>query len=281
MNTTQLDEVSTNQPTGHTKRPGPFGPAWALIPRDQQVLTIDADKPAHEAVDRMIDNRFSQLPVTDDQSRIIGVFTWASFGSRAADFRGQVKMNAADMPVRDFMETPRFIDPQVYIDTETDWGNIDYVLVGDPGDLLGILCIADVLARLNDFAEAFVLIYEIEHEIRDLIGELVDDTELKVLIDNMNIPAQARRPESLVDFTFDQYRSLMCSKSTWPKFEPLFQTKREVVNNDLEDITKLRNVVFHFRRGITNRDTDRLRRFRDKLRFDRGLWAKRYGTGDS
>lgn len=35
----------------------------------------------------------------------------------------------------------------------------------------------------------------------------------------------------------------------------------------------LRNIVFHFRRGITPpRDTDRLRRFRDKLRYNRDLY---------
>jgi len=42
---------------------------------------------------------------------------------------------------------------------------------------------------------------------------------------------------------------------------------------DFVDINELRNVVFHFRRAITPKDTDRLRRFRDKLSYDRKLLA--------
>ena len=39
--------------------------------------------------------------------------------------------------------------------------------------------------------------------------------------------------------------------------------------------SKLRNIVFHFRRGITPRDADRLRRFRDKFRYNRDLYNAR------
>ena len=39
-------------------------------------------------------------------------------------------------------------------------------------------------------------------------------------------------------------------------------------------VRRKRNVVFHFRRGITPKDTDRLRRFRERLRYDRELYAK-------
>ena len=55
----------------------------------------------------------------------------------------------------------------------------------------------------------------------------------------------------------------------------MFDTMRELVDADFADINELRNIVFHFRRGITPNDTDRLRRFRDKLRHNRDL----YNTG--
>jgi hypothetical protein len=48
---------------------------------------------------------------------------------------------------------------------------------------------------------------------------------------------------------------------------------RELVNADFGEVNELRNIVFHFRRGITPKDTDRLRRFRDRLRYDRELYA--------
>ena len=136
---------------------------------------------AGSALERMVDNGFSQIPVTDKAGRIIGVFSWKSFGKRVADLYA-TSIKTTELPIREAMEPARFIDPEVYIDTETDWSDIDHVLVGTCHDLKGILCISDVHGRVNDFAEAFVLLYEIEHEIRDLIRDVVDDDELAVLI---------------------------------------------------------------------------------------------------
>ena len=55
---------------------------------------------------------------------------------------------------------------------------------------------------------------------------------------------------------------------------------RELVNADFAEVNELRNIVFHFRRGITPKDTDRLRRFRDRLRYDRELYSKQQETTD-
>jgi hypothetical protein len=65
---------------------------------------------------------------------------------------------------------------------------------------------------------------------------------------------------------------VICSEAHWPRFQPVFDTLRELVSADFDDVNKIRNVVFHFRRPITPKDTDRLRRFRDKLRFNRELY---------
>lgn len=232
--------------------------------------------PAHDAIERMTDNNFSQLPVQNDESQIIGVFTWKSFSKRACDLRNvKASIKPIELPIRESMEPARFIDPEMYIDTETDWGDIDYVLVGDDRNLHGILCIADVFGRLNDFAEAFVLLYEIEHEIRDLIHDVVDGEALAQLVETMQVPPNSPRPQELDEFTFGQYRSMICSKSNWPTFDPMFDRMRELVDADFYNINELRNIIAHFRRGITNKDTDRLRRFRGRLRHDRELYAKR------
>ncbi len=232
--------------------------------------------PASDAIERLVDNSFSQIPVTDKTGRIIGVFSWKSFGKRVADLHA-AKIKPTSLAIRDAMEPARFIGREVYIDTETDWGDIDHVLVGTEDDLLGILCIADVFGRLNDFAEAFVLLYEIEHEIRDLICDVMDEAGLDQLLANMQLPPNAKPPKKLEECTFNQYKSLICSKSNWGLFEPMFDTLRELVDADFGEVNELRNIVFHFRRGITPKDTDRLRRFRDRLRYNRELHAKQVG----
>ena len=145
--TSNPDGVS-NKGLINRRRPGPFGPAWALLPKDQQPLVIGDEMPAYDAIERMVDNNFSQLPVQNSDGRIIGVFTWKSFSKRVLDLRNvKASIKPIELPVRESMEPARFIDPEVYIDTETDWGDIDYVLVGDDRHLLGILCIADVFGH--------------------------------------------------------------------------------------------------------------------------------------
>ena len=257
----------------YQRRPGPFGPALALLPKGQQPLVLGGATLASDAIERLVDNGFSQLPVSDKSGRIIGVFSWKSFGKRVADLHA-TKIKPTELPVREAMEPARFIGPEVYIDTETDWGDIDHILVGSTDELHGILCIADVFGRLNDFAEAFVLLFEIEHEVRDMIREVCDDAMVTKMIDEMNLPPNSRRPSDLEEFTFNQNSSLICNKNNWDLFQPLFDSTRELVNADFGEVNELRNIVFHFRRGITPKDTDRLRRFRDRLRYDRELYAR-------
>lgn len=273
------DQAPVNGGHQYRRRPGPFGPAWALLPKGQQPLNVDDSTPIHDALDRMIDNKYSQLPVKNKEGRIIGVFTWKSFCKRVSDLRGvRGSVRPIDLPVKEAMETAKFIHPDVYIDTETDWSDLDYILVGTDSSLLGILSIADVLGRLNDFAEAFVLVYEIEHEVRDLIRDVCDELRLQSLIAEMQLPPDARRPSKLEEFTFIQYKTLICTKANWSSFEPVFDTMRELVDSDFGEISELRNAIVHFRRQITPRETDRLRRFRDKLRYNRQLYAKEVST---
>lgn len=78
-------ELHFNGGNMNRRRPGPFGAAWALLPKDQQPLVLDGSTPASDAIERLVDNGFSQLPVADKTGRIIGVFSWKSFGKRVAD----------------------------------------------------------------------------------------------------------------------------------------------------------------------------------------------------
>ena len=75
-----------------------------------------------------------------------------------------------------------------------------------------------------------------------------------------------------------QYREVIFNKDNWTRFEAVFDSPRDLLNMDFEKINDLRNIVFHFRRGITPRDTDRLRRFRDKLRYNRDLYSAKNQT---
>jgi hypothetical protein len=95
--------------------------------------------------------------------------------------------------------------------------------------------------------------------------------------------ARARRQEvsSLEDFTFSQYRGVIFDGDHWPRFETVFSRPRDFLQIDFERVNALRNDVFHFRRAIGPRDTDRLRRFRDMLRYDRDMHLQQQAEGNS
>jgi len=228
---------------------------------------VHEDTPAWDALDRMRDDNFSQLPIVNDDGHVIGVFTWKSFAVRTLDYRGQ-KIDACELTVADCMEPAEFIPPDDYIDTNraTDWGEIDHILVGDAKNLAGVLTTADVFGRLTDFAEAFVLLYEIELDLRDLFASVYGADQLDQLFQELS-PEKAPPIRALHDMVFGHYVQVISSRDRWPDFEPVLKTAREAATADLKRVNEVRNAVFHFRRQILPRDTDALRRFRDRLRM--------------
>lgn len=249
------------------RRPGPFGPAKDLLPEGQEPITIHQDKLAWDALDRMQDFNFSQLPVVDDNGYVIGVFSWKSFAIRTLDCRG-AKVESCELTVSECMEPPEFIPNDDYIDTNraTDWGEIDHIIVGNAKNFIGVLTTADVFGRLTDFAEAFVLLYEIELDLRELIKGIYSLEQLNEIFVELS-PEKGPPVRALHDMTFSQYVRVIVSRKRWQDFESVLRTSRDAVTIDLNRINNLRNAVFHFRRQILPRDTDTLRRYRDRLRM--------------
>ena len=221
------------------RRPGPFGPAETLLSENHEPVTVREDTPAWDALDRMMDTSFSQLPVMDDRDEVIGVFSYRSYAKRTLDYRGQ-KVDATELTVADCMDPAEFIPPDDYIDTNraTDWGQIDYILVGSNDDLRGVLTTSDVFGRLMDFAEAFVLLYEIEHDLRDTITMVFGEDQLGKTIQKLS-PTDGRPIRSLEQCVFSQYVEVITGQRQWPLFEPFFKATRGVVLVDLNKVNEL------------------------------------------
>ena len=71
----------------------------------------------------MMDSGYSQVPSADESGKIVGVFTWDSFGRRVADLR-DTKIEPTDLRIIDAHESANLIDGNVYIGTATDWSNL-------------------------------------------------------------------------------------------------------------------------------------------------------------
>ncbi len=248
------------------RRPGPFGPAVDLLPRQQVIEKVRHDESVASALERMADNDYSQLPVERD-GEVVGLFSWRSFGGVVG--RPPISTNGPvvipDIQVGECIVNARFIGPDAFIDTEIDWTDQDCVLVGSSTELLGLLAIYDVVGRLQDFGEAFFLIHESEHLLRDMLMEAVGETRLAEMLATMSLPEGFPQPKGLTDLTFSMYGDLACSKSRWTEFEAMFFGDRAAMKESITTVATIRNVVFHFKRPVTVDDVDALRRFRDRL----------------
>lgn len=258
----------------HAKRPSPFGPAASLLPQNQKITFISENENVANAVGMLIDSRFSQLPVKNSENKVVGIFSYRSLAKKNYSLRG-CPIDFRTLMVGACLEPAKYISPEEYIDTSsaTDFRQDDYVLVGSPEKVIGILAIADVFERLNEFAEAFVLLHEIEVAIRELIEKALGKDGLSsalAQINDRNIKSghSKRQLESIKDCNFSDYRSLLSDKKNWQYFESYFRfSSRDLVNVELENINKIRNDVFHFRRKVSHSDVSCLRDFRKQLKL--------------
>lgn len=264
--------MSDLRSTGSFPRPSPFGPARVLLPENQQVITIPSSTPVSDALRIMIDAQFSQLPVLGTDKRIAGVFSYRSLGERVYELRDKIPL--ASLPVGECLEPAKFLAPDDYIDTSNavDFYKDDYVIVGTPAEVLGILSVADVFIRLNDFAEAFVLLHETELRLRVLILQNLRTDGVAAALQTINTRNQQQgrhgRPlMTIEDCDVNHYIDLVTSKANWTAFAKSFPTAtRDLINRELLLVNDIRNDVVHFRRQITRTDTVILKRFRDRLK---------------
>ena len=263
-------------------RPGPFGPAQALIPESQKLVTISDSQLVWEALELMSDQGYSQLPVLDDLNHLCGIFSYESFAQRSFELRG-ASNKVVDLPVRECLSNRyRLIPPDTFIDTEGEnWSERDFVLVGTREKLIGILTLTDVWAVLNDFAECFVLLFEIETELREFIAEVIPDEHLPNALACLKSAPNERPVGSLDDMTFAQYNELINNQKVWPHFKEIIGSHKGLLSVDLTEVANIRNEIFHFRKRAGNADADRLRRFRDnKIRYYREIQNRKRNEDD-
>ena len=252
------------------RSPGPFGPAAALIPERQELAVVSQTATCRDVQRLILENDFSAIPITNDQGVVTGIATLESIAEHLhrVDSKNTSLGDALDSPVRHACERPRYVGPETYIDRHVDWLDVQHVIVGTAQAPLGILTIADVWTILHRFTEAFVLVHEIEVELRRLIGRhaAAANTPLADLFAAMHIQEGTTRPSSLEHLSFSQYIHVMYSPVGTPIFEPVMGS-RSIFRAPFDAVNRIRNDVMHFRdHTVPDASIDSLRSFRMTVR---------------
>lgn len=235
----------------------------SVLPLDQQVISVAPDMPCVDALTKMKEHRFSQLPVVVGRE-VLGLFSYRSFADAIVTLGQSAsknqKFNPLELLVEDCLERPKFAR---VTDEFVEWFDFidqyDAVVVGEPNRLQGIVTAMDILRYLYGVASPFVLIAEIELALRALITLAVDAETLAACAKEcIKDKPQDQIPTRLEDMTFNDYVQIIGDGRAWGHFQPFMGGNRARTRAKLEQVRDLRNVVFHFKRNITMEEYETL-----------------------
>jgi CBS domain-containing protein len=238
-----------------------------MIPEDQQLLILPNDTSVRQALERLKQTRFSQVPISDGRE-IIGVFSYRSFSLGALRFEDDWT-DVLGLTVADFLEDLPFRSVNdLFENIIDDLEEHDAILVGSVGDITAIVTAMDILRYLYGVTSPYVLVAEIELAIRALMSWSASAIELqgclKKTLSGLYDPA--RLPTRVEDLTFSDYASVIGYGDNWNSFfRETFGSTRPDVRAKLERVSEIRNYLFHFRREITVDEFEELTLVRDWL----------------
>ncbi len=223
-----------------------------LASANNSPVSVKPDSSLSEATTIMLSHDFSQLPVMTNERDVKGVISWTSIGKRLV-FEKPCTL------VRDCMEPHQEISSDVSLFAAIDYIiHNEYVLIRDSTKKIsGIVTTSDLSLQFLQLGEPFLLLGEIENQIRRLIHGKFSKDELSGARDPSD---SARQISSEADLTFGEYIRLLENPARWSNLK--IKIDRTVFIEKLDKVRQIRNDVMHFDPdGIAETDLKTLRDF--------------------
>ncbi len=226
-------------------------PKLSLLPTATRVpLSVSREDTLRHAETQMLLNDYSQLPVMTGDRTIHGLISWKSIG------RAHV-VGTAGLRVIDCMDTEvRVLAAEMpLLKAVAEIIRHEIVLVHDRSKkIVGIITTTDLSVQLRDLTDAFLLVGNIEREMRRLIGDRFTSDVLRSFVP----PDSGRVVSSVDDLSFGEYLRLLQVPDYWSQLG--LKVDAAVVLKRLEEVRAIRNAVMHFRSGaVDGTDLDSLR----------------------
>jgi len=215
-----------------------------------------------DAVEKMCEKDYSQLPVVKENGETVGAVTRLSFLQGLLQQLARRNDGISEImkyPVETFMVPERTLTHTQPHESILDRINIllekdsrkSFILIDSQNKCTSIATKSNVLHFFENKARVFLLLMEIEACLRYIIGKFLTQGQLEGTLDrirharkerNINVPV-----DGLEDLSFDELKSVM--NMNWLAFQSHFKNK-DKTNEQLEYTRDLRNRVFHFRDKI-------------------------------
>ena len=215
-------------------------------------ISVKPDDRMDRATTLMLSHDFSQLPVMTTDRDVKGVVSWKTIGSRLV-------LGRPCEFVRDCMEPHQElpVDASIF-EAIVIIADHDFVLVRKRDrTITGIVTATDINVQFHQLAEPFLLLADVENQMRNLIGRRFTKEDFQQAKDPAD---ESRQIESVSDLTFGEYVHLLENEENWGKLQ--LQLDRRTFVGDLEEIRQIRNDVMHFDPdGISDEQLRALRSF--------------------
>lgn len=197
--------------------------------------------PLKEAMQIMTAENFSQLPVIGDGLAVKAI-TWKSIGEWIAAgnaFSESARVEECTQEAERVPACKRLLDICEYI------AEHDFVLVCDENrDIAGIVTAADLSGEFIQLTDAFLLIGQIERNLRILVKDIEFPIKVK-------IGRKKKSIESSEDMTFGQYCYLFEKNEMWR--ELVSGVDKDEFAKSVCSVNGIRNDIMHFKPIETSR----------------------------
>lgn len=205
----------------------------------------------NEAITVLMMNNYSQLPITQNALRnTIGYLSWRTIGEAQAN--GITSDSVKDYVSHDFVLLNKDTPLLDAINIVYDKG---FVFVeNEKKELCGIVTTKDISSQFLMWTKPFLLMEEIENQIRSIIdGKLLLD-EVKELCKNDD----GREIHNLDDLNFGEYVRILQTPKYWKKID-FKSIEQKTFIAELDKVREIRNDIMHFDpQGLTEEQTGTL-----------------------
>ncbi|WP_428629825.1 CBS domain-containing protein [Sphingopyxis sp.] len=199
-------------------------------------LCVKPNEKITVAYTEMLVRNYSQLPVMTNDRELKGMISWKSVGARlATGVTGHEVKDFMDVPVEIGIASSLFDAIKIIVEH-------DYVLVrSEDKTISGIVTASDIAVQFSDISAPFLLISEIENNLRSLISAKISVQQIKKTCEEQYLPKNFK---NIHDLTFGNCVKILDVPENWELLGLLMD--RATFSGILTEVNKIRNDVMHF-----------------------------------
>jgi CBS domain-containing protein len=231
-----------------------------LSAANREVISVKPQDTLELAITLMLAHDFSQLPVMTGPRDLKGVVSWKSIGGRLAQRTKLLTVADAMEPGIVVKETDSLFEATALIISN------DFVFVASSPDnrIVGIVTATDLSEQFQTLSEPFLLIGQIENQIRNLMHGRFNLKTLQAAC-NDNDPDRKASVLGVANLNFGEYMRILEVEANWAKLN--FVADRVTFIKEMDKVREIRNDVMHFDPdGIEDEQFEQLRKFSNFLK---------------